>query len=98
MAHAGYRVDLDELDQALKRLYDWVRRMQDATAKARYQTGLSLESLGCEFDEAYHFYAAHALAKTHIEDISAHLTQLAEEIAIKLRRTHDVYQDSEYQA
>jgi hypothetical protein len=98
VAHAGYRVDLDEMDQALVRLYDWVRRMQDANAKARYETGLSLEALGTGFEEAYQFYAAHALAKTHIEDISAHLSQLAEEITRKLRRTHDRYQDSEYQA
>lgn len=98
MVGTGYRVDLDEMHLALERLYQWVRRMEEAAGKAAYETGLGREALGTGFEEAYRFESAHALAKVHVEDIATHLAGLGEDIARRVRYTYDTYQEAEYQA
>ncbi|NEB04314.1 hypothetical protein [Streptomyces sp. SID13726] len=91
-----YQVDLDEMDLALRQLYDLIRRLEKAESRAHYETGLARESLGTGFDEVYELYAGQAAVKTYVEDVSAHLRVFAEELAHKLKWTRDAYEDAEY--
>lgn len=98
MAGQRYQVDLDEMDLALRQLYDIVRRMDAATSKARHETGLVRESLGTGFDEVDDLYVQQALVKTYMEDVAAHLRDIAEEFTDKMKWTRDTYEDADHRA
>jgi hypothetical protein len=93
-----YRVDLNELDLAVSQIHAMIRRMESATQKVRYATGLDREAVGTGFDEAYGLYAEHAASKAYLEELSAHLIEFAEDFSRKLRKTRGAYEDAEYPA
>jgi len=95
LAVQRYQVDLDEMDLALRQLYNIIRRLENAESKARHETGLVRESLGTGFDEVYEFYAEQALVKTYMEDVAAQLRASAEELTRKMKWTRDAYEDAD---
>ncbi|MEU1481006.1 hypothetical protein [Streptomyces sp. NPDC005760] len=95
MAAQYYQVDLDEMDLAIRRLYEVARRLENARLKAHHETGLAHEALGKEFAEVYEFNAAQASVKIHMEQVSTHLRSLAEEFIRKLKLTRDAYENAE---
>ncbi|MFE3030595.1 hypothetical protein ACFXKY_02985 [Streptomyces canus] len=90
-----YQVDLDEMDLALRRLYDVIRRLDGAASKARHETGLARDSLGAGFDEVHEFYGEQAAVKAHMENVAAQLCAFAEEFARKLKWTRDAYENAD---
>lgn len=95
MAVQYYQVDLDEMDLAIRRLYDVVRRLEEARSKARYETGLAREALGTGFEEVHDFNRAQASVKTHMEDVATLLCVLADEFTHKVKMTRDAYENAD---
>ena len=81
MAGQRYQVDLDEMDLALRQLYDIVRRMDAATSKARHETGLVRESLGTGFESK----DPHAVTNARMADAIMAATMATRTILIRVR-------------
>ncbi|KOT93063.1 hypothetical protein ADK70_14330 [Streptomyces rimosus subsp. pseudoverticillatus] len=96
MANDSYRVDLDRLDEVVKKLNAVLKDMQGASGKAKSGTHLPEGALGKGFSEEGELRNAHTRMKTHIEnDVLKKLEKLIEDLSSKTSKTHGAYQDRE---
>ncbi|KOT92762.1 hypothetical protein ADK86_19705 [Streptomyces sp. NRRL F-5755] len=96
MANDSYRVDLDRLDEVVKKLNAVLKDMQGASGKAKSGTHLPEGALGKGFSEEGELRNAHTELKNHIETkVLKKLEDLIEDLTKKTSRTHGAYQDRE---
>lgn len=96
MANDSYRVDLDRLDDVVKKLNNVLKDMQSASGKAKSGTHLPEGSLGKGFEEEGELRQTHNEMKTFIETHVLHkLENLIDDLQKKTSRTHGAYQDQE---
>ncbi|WP_336051747.1 hypothetical protein [Streptomyces sp. CA2R101] len=96
MANDSYRVDLDRLDEVVKKLNNVLKDMQSASGKAKSGTHLPAGSLGKGFEEEGELRAKHDAMKTFIEEhVLGKLEHLIDDLQKKTSKTHGAYQDQE---
>ncbi|AOP49488.1 hypothetical protein [Streptomyces lydicus] len=96
MANDSYRVDLDRLDEVVKKLNNVLKDMQSTSGKAKSGTHLPEGSLGKGFEEEGELRQTHSDMKTFIENqVLAKLEHLIDDLQKKTSRTHGAYQDQE---
>ncbi|PBC85399.1 MULTISPECIES: hypothetical protein [unclassified Streptomyces] len=96
MANDSYRVDLDRLDEVVKKLNNVLKDMQSASGKAKSGTHLPAGSLGKGFEEEGELRQTHADMKTFIEtDVLGKLERLIGDLQKKTSKAHGAYQDQE---
>ncbi|MFI7091652.1 hypothetical protein [Streptomyces lydicus] len=96
MANDSYRVDLDRLDEVVKKLNNVLKDMQSTSGKAKSGTHLPEGSLGKGFEEEGELRQTHSDMKTFIENqVLAKLEHLIDDLQKKTSKTHGAYQDQE---
>ncbi|MFF7412067.1 hypothetical protein [Streptomyces lydicus] len=96
MANDSYRVDLDRLDEVVKKLNNVLKDMQSTSGKAKSGTHLPEGSLGKGFEEEGELRQTHTNMKTFIENqVLAKLENLIDDLQKKTSKTHGAYQDQE---
>ncbi|MFI1433728.1 hypothetical protein [Streptomyces lydicus] len=96
MANDSYRVDLDRLDEVVKKLNNVLKDMQSASGKAKSGTHLPEGALGKGFEEEGELRQTHSDMKTFIENqVLAKLEHLIDDLQKKTSKTHGAYQDQE---
>ncbi|MFH8408072.1 hypothetical protein ACH4FX_25220 [Streptomyces sp. NPDC018019] len=96
MANDSYRVDLDRLDEVVRKLRTVLKDMQGASGKAKSGTHLPEGALGKGFAEEGELRNAHNEMKAHIETyVLKKLEDLIDDLTKKTAKTHGAYQDRE---
>ncbi|AZS74447.1 hypothetical protein DDE74_28980 [Streptomyces lydicus] len=96
MANDSYRVDLDRLDEVVKKLNNVLKDMQSASGKAKSGTHLPDGALGKGFEEERELRQTHGEMKEFIEKyVLNKLEGLIDDLQKKTTRTHGAYQDQE---
>ncbi|MEU8912501.1 MULTISPECIES: hypothetical protein [Streptomyces] len=96
MANDSYRVDLDRLDEVVKKLNNVLKDMQSASGKAKSGTHLPDGALGKGFEEERELRQTHGAMKDFIEQhVLNKLEGLIDDLQKKTTRTHGAYQDQE---
>ncbi|MGW7577815.1 hypothetical protein [Streptomyces sp. NPDC054765] len=96
MADDSYRVDLDRLDEVVKKLNSVLKDMQSASGKAKSGTHLPEGALGKGFEEEGELRQTHAAMKDHIErNVLKNLEDLIDDLKKKTSKAHGAYQDQE---
>ncbi|MEU6329173.1 hypothetical protein ABZ851_18155 [Streptomyces sp. NPDC047049] len=96
MANDSYRVDLDRLDEVVKKLNNVLKDMQSASGKAKSGTHLPAGSLGKGFAEEGELRQTHDTMKEFIEKyVLKKLEDLIDDLQKKTTKTHGAYQDQE---
>ncbi|MFJ9470040.1 hypothetical protein [Streptomyces caniferus] len=96
MANDSYRVDLDRLDEVVKKLNNVLKDMQSASGKAKSGTHLPEGSMGKGFEEEGELRHTHDEMKGFIEaQVLRKLENLIDDLKKKTSRTHGAYQDQE---
>ncbi|GAU70037.1 hypothetical protein SSP35_16_00320 [Streptomyces sp. NBRC 110611] len=95
MAQGQYRVDLDELDQVIRKLNHVLKEMGDSTSTAENSTYLPQGSLGEGFKEATVLYAAHDKVKADIQKMMKMVEGLVDTFGTKSSKVRGAYQDAE---
>ncbi|MFF8903164.1 hypothetical protein ACF082_37535 [Streptomyces lydicus] len=96
MANDSYRVDLDRLDEVVKKLNNVLKDMQSTSGKAKSGTHLPEGSLGKGFEEEGELRKTHSDMKDFIEkQVLKKLEDLIDDLQKKTSRTHGAYQDQE---
>ncbi|MFI0713997.1 hypothetical protein ACH4SK_25735 [Streptomyces inhibens] len=96
MANESYRVDLDRLDEVVKKLNNVLKDMQSASGKAKSGTHLPEGALGKGFEEEGELRRTHGDMKDHIErNVLNKLERLIDDLQKKTSKTHGAYQDQE---
>ncbi|MFE3884345.1 hypothetical protein ACWIG5_30185 [Streptomyces lydicus] len=96
MANDSYRVDLDRLDEVVKKLNNVLKEMQSASGKAKSGTHLPAGSLGKGFEEENELRQTHDKMKEFIETyVLKKLEDLIDDLQKKTTKAHGAYQDQE---
>ncbi|MEU9114089.1 hypothetical protein AB0D04_20460 [Streptomyces sp. NPDC048483] len=91
-----YKVDLDRLDEVVKKLNGVLNDMQCTKGKAKSSTYLPVGSLGKGFDEEDQLRKKHEALKDYIENnILEKLESFIKDLTDKTAATHGRYQDEE---
>lgn len=92
------RVDLDELDETVRKLNRVTSAMGNSVTKTKYNTFLPKGALGQGFEEQTKLDQAHAEMKSHIEEIVHVIEKLVDDFGTKTKKTHGNYQNAEHDA
>ncbi|MGY0491353.1 hypothetical protein [Streptomyces sp. WG-D5] len=95
MAGDGYKVDLSELDNVIRKLNGVIGDLGKANADTRHNTYLPKGALGSGFDEAEELSRAHDEMKTHLEEVVDYLESVMDDFGTKTKKAHGAYQDAE---
>ncbi|BCK68193.1 hypothetical protein Srufu_021460 [Streptomyces libani subsp. rufus] len=92
-----YRVDLDALDEVVRKLNGVLKDMNGTKDKAGSGTFLPSSSLGKKYVEHEMLHKAHTDMKTFIEDqIVGKIEKLVEDFGQKSKKTKEAYDDAEH--
>ncbi|WP_327154520.1 hypothetical protein OHU45_09910 [Streptomyces tubercidicus] len=92
-----YRVDLDALDEVVRKLNGVLKDMNGTKGKAGSGTFLPPSSLGKKYEEHVMLHKAHAEMKKFIEDeIITKIEKLVEDFGHKSKKTKEAYDDAEH--
>ncbi|MER6845392.1 hypothetical protein [Streptomyces platensis] len=93
-----YRVDLDALDEVVRKLNGVLKDMNGTKGKAGSGTFLPSSSLGKKYVEHEMLHKAHADMKKFIEDeIVGKIEKLVEDFGQKSKKTKEAYDDAEHE-
>ncbi|MFJ6750839.1 MULTISPECIES: hypothetical protein [unclassified Streptomyces] len=91
-----YRVDLDRLDDVVRKLNGVLNDMQCTKGKAKNSTYLPVGALGKKFDEEDELRQKHEALKDYIENkVLEKLESFIKDLTAKTAATHGRYQDRE---
>ncbi|MGW8976595.1 hypothetical protein [Streptomyces platensis] len=93
-----YRVDLDALDEVVRKLNGVLKDMNGTKDKAGSGTFLPSSSLGKKYEEHEMLHKAHADMKKFIDsEIVAKIEKLVDEFGKKSKKTKEAYDDAEHE-
>ncbi|WP_328548227.1 hypothetical protein [Streptomyces platensis] len=93
-----YRVDLDALDEVVRKLNGVLKDMNGTKDKAGSGTFLPSSSLGKKYVEHEMLHKAHTDMKKFIEDeIVGKIEKLVEDFGQKSKKTKEAYDDAEHE-
>jgi ribosome-associated translation inhibitor RaiA len=92
------RVDLDELDDTVRKLNRVAAAMGKSSSSTKYKTYLPAGALGQGFAEQTDLDSAHAEMKTTIEEIADAIEKMVESFKEKTKTVHGKIQDAEAEA
>jgi hypothetical protein len=98
MSSAGeYKVDLDALDEVMKKINNVLKGMQDTRSRAGHSTYIDASAFGINFGEAKELHGAHETMKDYIENsILKKLEDLVDDLGKKTAMTRGAYEDQEH--
>ncbi|MFE6743982.1 hypothetical protein [Streptomyces tubercidicus] len=92
-----YRVDLDALDEVVRKLNGVLKDMNGTKGKVGSGTFLPSSALGKKYEEHVMLHKAHTEMKKFIEDeIIGKIEKLVEDFGHKSKKTKEAYDDAEH--
>ncbi|MEV4614032.1 hypothetical protein AB0K43_15770 [Kitasatospora sp. NPDC049258] len=87
----GYRVNTDELEAVVKRLRTLQQGISECGSKAKYNTVVTRDDFGGDFQEAQAMFAAHDRMQQFLTNTIAQLDSLINEFGDKTHTVNQAY-------